>query len=75
MGWGRAVGVVQARRQDFLRGGDIQRVDGPNNVRGASLWGRGGGGGVLCEGGLGYLRMDFEHFEILDISQTFNLQM
>ena len=35
----------------------------------------GGGGGGLCEGGLGYLRMDFEHFEILDISQTFNLQM
>ena len=64
--------MVQARRQDFLRGGDIQRVDGPNNVRGASLWGRRGG---LCEGGLGYLRMDFEHFEILDISQTFNLQM
>ena len=46
MGWGRAVGVVQARRQDFLRGGDIQRVDGPNDVRGASLWGRGGGGSV-----------------------------
>ena len=31
--------MVQARRQDFLRGGDIQRVDGPNNARGASLWG------------------------------------
>ena len=52
MGWGRAVGVVQARRQDVLRGGDIQRVDGPNDVRGASLWGRGwgGGGGGVCEG-------------------------
>ena len=35
--------MVQARRQDFLREGDIQRVDGPNDVRGASLWGRGGG--------------------------------
>ena len=46
MGWGRAVGVVQARRQDVLRGGDIQRVDGPNDVRGASLWGRGWGGRV-----------------------------
>ena len=46
VGWARAVGVVQARRQDFLRGGDIQRVDGPNDVRGASLWGRGGGGSV-----------------------------
>ena len=66
--------MVQTRRQDFLREGDIQRVHGPNDVSGASLWGRGGGGG-LCEGGLGYLRMDFEHFEILDISQTFNLQM
>ena len=43
VGWGRAVGVVQARRQDFLRGGDIQRVDGPNDVRGVSLWGRGWG--------------------------------
>ena len=35
MGWGRAVGVVQARRQVFLRGGDIQQVDRPNDVRGA----------------------------------------
>ena len=35
--------MVQARRQDFLRGGDIQRVDGPNDVRGVSLWGRGWG--------------------------------
>ena len=69
--------MVQARRQDFLRGGDIQRVDGPNDVRGASLWGRGwrGGGMEVCEGGLGYLRLHFEHFEIQDISQTFNLQM
>ena len=33
--------VVQARRQDFLRGGVIQRVDGTNDVGGASLWGRG----------------------------------
>ena len=31
--------------------------------------------GVGGEGGLGYLRLLFEHFEILDISQTFNLQM
>ena len=31
VGWGRAV----ARRQVFLRGGDIQRVDRPNDVRGA----------------------------------------
>ena len=37
MGWGRAVGVVQARRQDFLMGGDIQRVDGANDARGVSL--------------------------------------
>ena len=76
VGWGRAVGVVQARRQDFLRGGDIQRVDRPNDVRGASLWGRGGGGGVGgVWGELVYLRLHFEHFEILDISQSFNLQM
>ena len=77
-GWGggKQWGLMQARRQDFLRGGDIQRVDGPNDVRGASLWGRGWGrGSVVCEGGLGYLRLHFEHFEILDISQTFNLQM
>ena len=40
----------------------------------AQVSGEGGGEG-LCEGGLGYLRVDFEHFEILDISQTFNLQM
>ena len=66
--------VVQARRQDFLRGGVIQRVDGTNDVGGASLWGRGWRGG-LCEGGLDYLRLRFEHVEILDISQTFNLQM
>ena len=58
--------MVQARSQGFLREGDIQRVDGPNDARGASLWGRG------VEG---YLRLHFEHFEILDISQTFNLQM
>ena len=31
--------------------------------------------GVGGEGGLGYLRLLFEHFEILVISQTFNLQM
>ena len=31
--------------------------------------------GAGGEGGLGYLRLLFEHFEILDISQTFNLQM
>ena len=31
--------------------------------------------GVGGEGGLGYVRLLFEHFEILDISQTFNLQM
>ena len=43
VGWGRAVGVVQARRQGFLRGGDIQRVYGPNDARGASLLGRGWG--------------------------------
>ena len=36
-GWvgGEQWGVVQARRQVFLRGGDIQRVDRPNDVRGA----------------------------------------
>ena len=45
--------MVQARRQDFLRGGDIQRVDEPNYVRGASLWGRGGGGGGGARGGVG----------------------
>ena len=76
MGWGGGEQWGWCRPVDkiFYGGGDIQRVDGPNDVRGASLWGRGGGGG-LCEGGLGNLRMDFEHFEILDISQTFNLQM
>ena len=41
----------------------------------AQVSGEEGGVGGLCEAGLGYLRMDFEHFEILDISQTFNLQM
>ena len=41
----------------------------------AQVSGEGGEGGGLCEGGLGYLRMDFEHFEMLDISQTFNIQM
>ena len=41
----------------------------------AQVSGEGGGGVVVCEGGLGYLRLHFEHFEILDISQTFNLQM
>ena len=38
--------MVQAPRQDFLRGGDIQRVNRPNDARGASLWGRGWGPGV-----------------------------
>ena len=33
------------------------------------------GGMGVCEGELGYLRLHFEHFEIQDISQTFNLQM
>ena len=33
----------QARSQVVLRGGAIQRGDGPNEVGGASLWGGGGG--------------------------------
>ena len=32
----------QARSQVVLRGGAIQRGDGPNEVGGASLWGGGG---------------------------------
>ena len=48
-GWTRAVGVVQAHSRDFLREGAIQRVDGPNDAREASLWGRewGAGGGGM----------------------------
>ena len=38
--------MVQARRQDFLRGGDIQRVDGPMMSE-AQVSGEGGG----CVGG------------------------
>ena len=34
----------QARSQVVLRGGAIQRGDGPNEVGEASLWGGGGGG-------------------------------
>ena len=62
MGWGRAVGVVQARRQDFLRGGDIQRVDRSNDVRGASLWGRGWGGGGGCVRGISLPETAFRAF-------------
>ena len=32
----------QARSEVVLRGGAIQRGDGPNEVGGASLWGGGG---------------------------------
>ena len=35
----------QARSQDFLRGGAIQREDGPNQAGGLSLDQRGEGGG------------------------------
>ena len=51
--------------QDFLLGGAIQRGDGPNEA----------GAGVAVGGGLlGCLRLHFERFEKLIISQTFNLQ-
>ena len=82
--------MVQARRQDFLRGGGIQRTLGTGN-RARKVSGTQGtsneytdqmmpeeqvsGEGCGREGRLGYLRLHFEHFEILDISQTFNLQM
>ena len=37
----------QACSQVFLRGGAIQGGGGPNETRGASLWGWVGGGGVV----------------------------
>ena len=51
--------ITAGRSQDFLRGGAIQRGDGLNKA------GR---------GGLGFLRLHFERFQKLVISQTFNLK-
>ena len=50
----------QARSQDFLQGGAIQRGDGPNDVSGESL--SRGGGGISC------LRLHFERFDKLSTS-------
>ena len=51
----------QACSQVFLRGGAIQGGGGPNETRGASLWGRVGGGGG-SELGSESLRLYCERF-------------
>ena len=73
MGWGGGEQWGWCRPVDKIFYGKVTSNEYTDQMMQVS--GEGGGGGGLCEGGLGYLRMDFEHFEILHISQTFNLQM
>ena len=74
MGWGGGEQWGWCRPVDNIFYGEVTSNELTDQIMSeAQVSGEEGGG--LCEGGLGYLRMDFEHFEILDISQTFNLQM